>query len=139
MLELSPQFLRRTRQAWHTAAATSGVHWSGCRLRHSTWHALTMVHRIHGNASREPAAWAEVASVAGDLLQEVLYAKAEGIAKITINRPAQAQRLHPADRCSSDVSYHPASQVLTGVCKQCRSLAAAARMRAMTLGWALSS
>ena len=34
--------------------------------------------------------------------QDILYAKTEGIAKITINRPAPAQRLHPAHRRGDD-------------------------------------
>ena len=50
---------------------------------------------MHGTASREPAAWQDVPRVACAPLQEVLYAKAEGVAKVTINRPHKHNAFTP--------------------------------------------
>jgi naphthoate synthase len=38
--------------------------------------------RVHGEVSRAPAAWRKIPVVAKEQLQEVLYDKAEGIAKV---------------------------------------------------------
>ena len=46
--------------------------------------------RVHGAASREPTTWARVGEVDGKALEDVLYDKSpEGIARLTINRPAR--------------------------------------------------
>ena len=39
--------------------------------------------RMHGEVSRAPADWTEIASVARELLEDVRYHKAEGIAKVS--------------------------------------------------------
>ncbi|GFH09328.1 uncharacterized protein HaLaN_04441, partial [Haematococcus lacustris] len=38
--------------------------------------------RVHGDVSREPAVWRDIGVVGKEQLKEVLYAKAEGIAKV---------------------------------------------------------
>ena len=60
-------------------ACTSLVRQPACRVvaEHTG-----VCRRIHGRVSREPAAWQSVERVGGDLLQEVLYSKAEGIARV---------------------------------------------------------
>lgn len=52
--------------------------------------------RVHGTVSREPAQWRAIDTVARERLEEVKYEKAaEGIAKITINRPQRRNAFTP--------------------------------------------
>lgn len=51
--------------------------------------------KIHGAVSRSPARWRDIASVAKEDLQDVIYQKAEGIAKITFNRPEKRNAFRP--------------------------------------------
>lgn len=53
--------------------------------------------RVHGEVSRAPALWRSITTVQRDTLQETEYEKAvgEGIAKITINRPAKRNSFTP--------------------------------------------
>jgi hypothetical protein len=39
--------------------------------------------RVHGEVSRAPADWTEITSVAREVLEDVRYHKAEGIAKVS--------------------------------------------------------
>jgi len=53
--------------------------------------------RVHGNVSTEPVSWLVIPSVSNHTLREVIYAKSknEGIAKLTINRPAKRNAFTP--------------------------------------------
>ena len=52
--------------------------------------------KVHGTASRAPAKWIKVDfKLGGKPLEEVIYEKAEGIAKITINRPHRRNAFTP--------------------------------------------
>ncbi|KAI7837539.1 hypothetical protein COHA_008626 [Chlorella ohadii] len=61
--------------------------------------------RVHGSASRAPARWRRIDTVAKEQLREVRYEKAEGegIAKITINRPEKRNAFTP--RTVSEMSW----------------------------------
>lgn len=76
--------------------------------------ALSSYARIHGQVSQSPAEWRNVPSVAREKLQEVEYHKAagEGIARITINRPAKRNAFTPLtvtemSRCFNDARDDP--------------------------------
>ncbi|GMH38631.1 hypothetical protein BSKO_06515 [Bryopsis sp. KO-2023] len=65
---------------------------------------------VHGEVSREPARWKRIHLLAGSMLEDVIYEKAEGeaIAKITINRPERRNAFRPRTviemmKCFSDV------------------------------------
>ena len=53
--------------------------------------------RVHGNVSTEPVSWLAIPSVSNHTLREVIYEKSknEGIAKLTINRPAKRNAFTP--------------------------------------------
>jgi naphthoate synthase len=58
--------------------------------------APTSYARVHGEPSRAPAQWREITSVGREQLTDVRYHKAaEGIAKITINRPEKRNAFRP--------------------------------------------
>ncbi len=84
--------------------------------------APTSYERVHGAVSRAPAAWRAIPSVAKEDLAEVLYHKsAEGIARVTINRPARRNAFTPRTvremaLCLADARDDPAvgAVVLTG-------------------------
>ncbi|KAK9826475.1 hypothetical protein WJX81_002912 [Elliptochloris bilobata] len=68
--------------------------------------------RIHGEVSREPAQWRRVPVVHQCKLQDVIYEKAEGIAKIIINRPERRNAFRPRTttemlRCFDDARNDP--------------------------------
>lgn len=54
--------------------------------------------RVHGDVSRAPAAWRRIPVVAKEQLQEVLYDKAEGIAKVGYVHQGSCQ---PESTCKS--------------------------------------
>lgn len=94
------------------ALSTSGVLASGASATPyaSATGAPNSYAQVHGLVSREPASWTRVPVVCKETLQEVLYdkAKAEGIAKITINRPEKRNAFTPRtiqelSWCFSDV------------------------------------
>ncbi|KAK9821410.1 hypothetical protein WJX74_010602 [Apatococcus lobatus] len=57
--------------------------------------AISSYERIHGQVSQDPIDWSTVETVATKQLTDVLYAKAEGIAKVTINRPEVRNAFRP--------------------------------------------
>lgn len=77
--------------------------------------------RVHGEVSRAAAQWRPVPTVAKEELVDVKYEKAEGIAKITINRPEKRnafrpKTVHEMSLCFSDARDDPSIGVviLTG-------------------------
>eukprot|EP01026_Neomeris_dumetosa_P071591 TRINITY_DN7243_c1_g1_i3.p1 TRINITY_DN7243_c1_g1~~TRINITY_DN7243_c1_g1_i3.p1 ORF type:complete len:373 (-),score=40.95 TRINITY_DN7243_c1_g1_i3:477-1445(-) len=68
--------------------------------------------RIHGAVSRELPKWRKIEILNGVALEEVLYFKAEGICKISINRPEKRNAFTPKtvqeiSMCISDGRYDP--------------------------------
>ena len=94
---------------------------------------VSLCARVHGTPSREPAEWSSAPSVGGEQLQEVLYAKAEGIARVTINRPHKHNAFTPltgeAGCCKLAARW---SSRFKHALEQCRRWGGAARMREMT-------
>ncbi|GFH11236.1 uncharacterized protein HaLaN_06705 [Haematococcus lacustris] len=74
--------------------------------------------RVHGDVSREPAVWRDIVVVGKEQLKEVLYAKAEGIAKITINRPEKRNAFTPR---TGKPTATPLSE--NSMCQQCCAVA----------------
>jgi naphthoate synthase len=60
----------------HTNGAAASISYASIDGRPSSYA------RVHGEVSRAPAAWRRIPVVAKEQLQEVLYDKAEGIAKV---------------------------------------------------------
>lgn len=73
--------------------------------------------RVHGDVSQEPARWTAHPSLQGQALKEVAYAKAEGVAKVTINRPHKRNAFTPLTvtemgRCMTDAQNDPSIGVI---------------------------